>query len=94
MLLFTELEMYAAMDKKERTRRLRELAITDENSGKLICTLCQMMFVNSYTVVRHIEAAHLQLRTYKCTFCQRSFKTQSQKADHFKKMHPEAYHYA
>ena len=61
--------------------------MTDENSGKLMCTLCQMPFANTYTLVRHIEAAHIQLRTYECQFCNKTFKTQSQKADHTKKMH-------
>jgi chemotaxis protein histidine kinase CheA len=78
----------AISDKKERTKILREkFAVTDENSGKLICTLCQMPFANTYTLVRHIEAAHIQLRTYMCQFCNKTFKTQSQKADHTKKMH-------
>ena len=46
-----------------------------------------MPFANTYTLVRHIEAAHIQLRTYECQFCNKTFKTQSQKADHTKKMH-------
>jgi len=75
-------------DRKERTKILREkYAVTDETNGKLICTLCQMSFANTYTLVRHIEAAHIQLRTYECEFCEKSFKTQSQKSDHTKKIH-------
>ena len=75
-------------DRKERTKILREkYAVTDESNGKLICTLCQMSFANTYTLVRHIEAAHIQLRTYECEFCEKSFKTQSQKSDHTKKIH-------
>jgi len=75
-------------NKKERTRIIREkFAVADESSGKLICTLCQMSFANTYTLVRHVEAAHIQLRTYGCQYCGKTFKTQSQKADHTKKMH-------
>merc|ERR1712008_335086 len=75
-------------DRKERTKILREkYAVTDESNGKLICTLCQMSFANTYTLVRHIEAAHIQLRMYECDFCEKTFKTQSQKSDHTKKIH-------
>ena len=79
------------MDRKERIRKLREMSVMDENSGKPMCMLCQATFANTYTVVRHIEATHVQVRSYQCDFCDRSFKTVSQRTDHCSKIHREQY---
>lgn len=83
---------FIGMDKKERWKKLRELAVEVAigDFRKTMCKICEATFANSYTTVRHIEATHVSLFSYRCEICGRGFKTQSQKADHLGKVHKRA----
>lgn len=88
-ILGIDLHFIVDLDKKERWKKLRELAVEVVlgDFKKTMCKICEATFANSYTTVRHIEAAHVSLFAYRCDLCGRGFKTQSQKADHHNKVH-------
>ena len=91
MLTFAEIIINLPLEKKERTKVIREkYAIKDGSSWKLFCKLCEgskRSFAKMYTLVRHIEATHIQIDAYECQFCEESFKTQNQRYFHTKRQH-------
>ena len=81
---------------KEAKKRFKDMLFTDENTGKLVCSVCTSQgihssFANTYTANRHIEGTHLNLRAYQCDYCEKKFKTKSQRTDHYSKVHKNQY---
>ena len=81
---------------REGKKRFKDMLFTDENTGKLVCSVCTSQgihssFANTYTANRHIEGTHLNLRAYQCDYCEKRFKTKSQRTDHYSKVHKNQY---
>ena len=81
-----EATAYNAEDYKERLNRLIRF-----NQTLKVYTCagpgCNHFSANKATVVNHIEAVHLQILRYDCTFCERTFFNKDARRKHLARQH-------